>query len=403
MSRRRCCVQGLNFEEQRHRRQSMVPTRPSKSHNSCTIVSQMIRCGSINDTQKVFFMYNRRQELVLGYIKTHEKVSRKEIEIYISRAFPEKNSRITILRDLELLIADGLIARAGKARGTTYHPSSRSVLLDTLDVNAYFDQDMDQRVLRSENFNFDIWPHLTGLLTEAEKRELDALNQQYREGRASMTPTVLQKELERLTIEFAWKSSKIEGNTYTLLDTERLIKEHVEATGKTRAEAVMILNHKDALDFVFKNADYFRELSSAKIEDVHRMLVSDLGVSYGIRKNLVRITGTNYRPLDNVFQIQEAMNTLCALVNQSVHPIEKALIAVLMISYIQPFEDGNKRASRILGNALLLAYNCCPLSYRNVDEVEYKKGILLFYEQNNLSYFKTIFIDQFRQAITKYF
>jgi Fic family protein len=166
---------------------------------------------------------------------------------------------------------------------------------------------------------------------------------------------------------------------------------------------VMILNHKDALDFVFKNADYFRELSSAKIEDVHRMLVSDLGVSYGIRKNLVRITGTNYRPLDNVFQIQEAMNTLCALVNQSVHPIEKALIAVLMISYIQPFEDGNKRASRILGNALLLAYNCCPLSYRNVDEVEYKKGILLFYEQNNLSYFKTIFIDQFRQAITKYF
>ena len=97
------------------------------------------------------------------------------------------------------------------------------------------------------------------------------------------------------------------------------------------------------------------------------------------------------------------MNTLCALVNQSVHPIEKALIAVLMISYIQPFEDGNKRASRILGNALLLAYNCCPLSYRSVDEVEYKKGILLFYEQNNLSYFKTIFIDQFRQAITKYF
>ncbi|MDP6525169.1 MAG: Fic family protein [Kiritimatiellia bacterium] len=348
-------------------------------------------------------MYNKRQELILGYIKTQKEVSRKEIEIYISRAFSQKNSRITILRDLELLIADGLVARTGKARGTSYHPSSRSVLLDTLDVNAYFDQDMDQRVLRSENFNFDIWPHLTGLLTEAEKRELDALNQQYRRGRASMTPTVLQKELERLTIEFSWKSSKIEGNTYTLLDTEQLIKDHVEATGKTRAEAVMILNHRDALDFVFKNADFFKELSPAKIEDVHRLLVKDLGVTHGIRKNLVRITGTNYRPLDNVFQIQEALNALCDLVNQSVHPIEKALLAVLMISYIQPFEDGNKRASRLLGNALLLAYNCCPLSYRSVDEVEYKKGILIFYEQNNLSYFKTIFLDQFRQAITKYF
>ncbi|MBT7701640.1 MAG: Fic family protein [Verrucomicrobia bacterium] len=348
-------------------------------------------------------MYNRRQELILGYVKAQEKVSRKEVETYISRAFPEKNSRITILRDLELLIADGLVARTGKARGTTYHPSSRSVLLDTLDVNAYFDQDQDQRILRSESFNFDIWPHLTGLLTEAEKVELDALNQQYREGRASMTPTVLQKELERLTIEFSWKSSKIEGNTYALLDTEQLIKNHAEATGKTRAEAVMILNHKDALDFVFKSADFFKKLSPAKIEDVHRLLVRDLGVTHGIRKNLVRITGTNYRPPDNVFQIQDAMNALCALVNQTAHPIEKALIAVLMISYIQPFEDGNKRASRILGNALLLAYNCCPLSYRSVDEVEYKKGILLFYEQNNLSYFKTIFIDQFHQAITKYF
>jgi predicted HTH transcriptional regulator len=101
-------------------------------------------------------MYNKRQELILGYIKAQKDVSRKDIETYISGSFPEKNSRITVLRDLELLIADGLVEKAGKARGTTYNPSSRSVLLDTLDVNAYFDQDPDQRVLRSEIFNFDI-------------------------------------------------------------------------------------------------------------------------------------------------------------------------------------------------------------------------------------------------------
>lgn len=348
-------------------------------------------------------MYNKRQELILSYIKAHKEVSRKEIENTISVAIFNKNSRITVLRDLDILIADGLVIKSGKARGTTYQPSSRSLLLDTLDVNAYFAQDLDQRVLRSETFNFDIWPQLTGLLTDVEKQELDALNEQYRINRAALTPTVLQKELERLTIELSWKSSRIEGNTYTLLDTERLIKEHVEATGKTREEAVMILNHKDALDFVIKKADIFKELSLAKIEEVHRLLVKDLRVMYGIRKNLVRITGTNYRPLDNVFQIQEGMRELCALVNQTVHPIEKALLTVLMISYIQPFEDGNKRTSRILGNALLLAHHYCPLSYRSVDEVEYKKGILLFYEQNNASYFKTIFMDQFCQAVMKYF
>jgi Fic family protein len=82
---------------------------------------------------------------------------------------------------------------------------------------------------------------------------------------------------------------------------------------------------------------------------------------------------------------------------------EKALAAVLMISYIQPFEDGNKRTARILGNALLLAYGYCPLSYRSVDEVEYKKAMILFYEQNNAFYFKQLFIEQFRQAIEKYF
>ena len=85
------------------------------------------------------------------------------------------------------------------------------------------------------------------------------------------------------------------------------------------------------------------------------------------------------------------------------NPIEKALIAVLMIAYIQPFEDGNKRTSRILGNALLLASDYCPLSYRSVDEVEYKKAIIMFYEQNNATYFKKLFLEQYRQAVKKYF
>lgn len=103
----------------------------------------------------------------------------------------------------------------------------------------------------------------------------------------------------------------------------------------------MILNHKKALDFIFNNADCFNELSRANIEETRRLLVKDLGVIAGIRKNLVRITGTNYRPLDTVFQIQEAVSALCDLVNQSEHPVEKALLAVLMISYIQPLSNSS--------------------------------------------------------------
>ena len=108
-------------------------------------------------------------------------------------------------------------------------------------------------------------------------------------------------------------------------------------------------------------------------------------------------------PQDNKFQIREALERLATLLNETKNTIERALLAVLMISYIQPFEDGNKRTSRILGNAILLADDYCPLSYRSVDEIEYKKGIILFYEQNNISYFKQLFLEQFRHAVIKYF
>ena len=88
---------------------------------------------------------------------------------------------------------------------------------------------------------------------------------------------------------------------------------------------------------------------------------------------MVGIIGTDYRPLDNAYQIKEALHELTEVINRTDNPIEKALIAVLMIVYIQPFGDGNKRTSRIVGNALLLTNDYGPLSYRSVDEVEYKK------------------------------
>ena len=157
------------------------------------------------------------------------------------------------------------------------------------------------------------------------------------------------------------------------------------------------------MDFVLKAPEYYKDLTVAKIEELHKLLVNELGVATGIRNGMVGIVGTNYKPLDNSYQIKEVLKNLIEVINKTDNPVEKALISVLMIAYIQPFEDGNKRTSRILGNALLLANNYCPLSYRSVDEIEYKKAIILFYEQNNASYFKKLFIEQFRQAVSKYF
>ena len=133
------------------------------------------------------------------------------------------------------------------------------------------------------------------------------------------------------------------------------------------------------------------------------ILTKKLGIKKNIRNLLVGITGTKYKPLDNSFQIKEALENMIDLINKKESFFEKAFISLILLSYIQAFEDGNKRIARMLSNAILLANNAMPLSYRIVDVVEYKKASLLFYEINNISYFKQIFIEQFEVSVNNYF
>ncbi len=220
---------------------------------------------------------------------------------------------------------------------------------------------------------------------------------------SQLTEKEYKKELERLAIDLSWKSSQIEGNTYSLLETEKLLKEKETAAGKTKEEAVMLLNHKDALDFIIETPDYLYPLSVSKIEDIHSILVKELDVERNLRQRRVGISGTNYRPLDNQFQISEALQDSCNLINGKPNVFEKALLALVLISYIQPFMNGNKRTARIVSNAILMNEKYCPLSFRTVDSIDYKKAMLLFYEQNNISNFKEIFINQFEFAVNTYF
>lgn len=241
------------------------------------------------------------------------------------------------------------------------------------------------------------------VFTESELLKLQTLQNTYQKNVSELSEISYKKEWERLAIDLSWKSSQIEGNTYSLLETERLLKEKLTASGKTRDEATMLLNHKDALDFIIENPDYLMPLSPSKIEDIHSLLVKELAVEKNLRKRRVGISGTNYKPLDNEFQIREALENSCALINKKETVFEKALLALVLISYIQPFMDGNKRTARIVSNAILIHHNHCPISFRTVDSVEYKKAMLLFYEQTNISSFKEIFIGQFEFAVNTYF
>ena len=107
--------------------------------------------------------------------------------------------------------------------------------------------------------------------------------------------------------------------------------------------------------------------------------------------------------LDNEFQIREALEDTCRLINAKEDVFEKALLALVLLSYIQPFTDGNKRTARISSNAILMAWGYCPISFRTVDSIDYKKAMLMFYEQNNIAAFKQIFIEQYEFAVKNYF
>lgn len=144
-------------------------------------------------------------------------------------------------------------------------------------------------------------------------------------------------------------------------------------------------------------------LSVSRIENIHSLLIKELGVDRNIRTRRVGITGTNYRPIESEFQIREALEQTCSLVNSRTNIFEKALLVLVLLSYIQAFNDGNKRVARITSNAILIANKYCPVSFRTVDSVDYKKAMLLFYEQNNLSAFKQIFVNQFKFAVETYF
>jgi Fic family protein len=346
-------------------------------------------------------MLDIKSEEILVFLKENPSVSSKEIydglDIKIGYA--------TVKRMLSKLAEENLISTTGKGRGRKYLISPAYNLFYPIDLNNYFEEEIDEREIQA-SFNFNLIKNTLNsltLFTNEEFKKLQKLQKKYKENISNLSEVEYNNELERLAIDLSWKSSQIEGNTYSLLETERLLKEKETASGKSKDDAVMLLNHKDALDFIVNDKSYVSPLTIARVEDIHSLLIKDLGIERNVRKRRVGISGTNYKPLDNEYQIKEALINMCDLINSKENVFEKALLILVLLSYIQAFGDGNKRTARIICNAILISGGYCPISFRTVDSIEYKKAMLLFYEQNNITAFKHIFINQFEFAVNTYF
>jgi len=210
---------------------------------------------------------------------------------------------------------------------------------------------------------------------------------------------------ERLIIDLSWASSALEGNTYSLLETEKLILENEIAKGKNNLETQMILNHKEAIKFLILNKKEL-VLSPFVIKSIHALLSENIirnkSAQGAVRTIPVGITGTTYIPLALPQLLEEEFDVFLKKASQIKNPIEQSFFILIFVSYIQFFEDLNKRTARISCNIPFIKNNLIPISFKDINKDSYVLALKNIYESNNVSGLKTLFINSIKKSAQDY-
>jgi Fic family protein len=292
----------------------------------------------------------------------------------VSKKMPQLDIR-SIQRALERLVENNLIVRSGPTNSPSYSVNYPTLVAAEFPTSILEDEERPESVF---NLGLISW------LEIAPANQLELLSRRMGLTAATKGSKITSKELEYLTVELSWKSSALEGNTYTLLDTQLLLTEGVKAKGRTEFETQMILNHKDAIVFITENSDLFEgKIRFSTVEELHKIIGRNLGISSGVRKRLVKISASNYTPLSSPQKLRENADRILEIINRHTNPVLRSLLALGLIPYLQVFEDGNKRTGRMLANAILISTVGRGFSLRKVSARELALAYLSFYEFNS--------------------
>lgn len=217
--------------------------------------------------------------------------------------------------------------------------------------------------------------------------------------------TYAKQILNRLLIDLSWNSSRLEGNTYSLLDTKRLIDFGEEAEGKERIEAQMILNHKDAIEFLVGSADEV-SFNRHTILNLHALLANNLladsEATGRLRRIAVGIEKSAFHPLEVPQLIEECFDQILATAAAIEDPFEQSFFVMVQLPYLQPFDDVNKRVSRLAANIPLIKSNLTPLSFTEVPAQTYTEAVLGVYELNKVDLLKDVFVWAYERSASRY-
>lgn len=332
--------------------------------------------------------------------------------------FPKR----TLQRRLDDLVSNGSLERVGKGRGARYRAVKDEPVLvlreaeaeygtkpwlskEAREIRTNLSRPVTERIpvgYRSE-FLASYEPNRTHYLPETLRRELAGLGQV---GLSALPAgTYLRQVMDRLLIDLSWNSSRLEGNTYSLLETERLLAAGEAAGGKNAFETQMILNHKAAIEML---ADQAGEIGFNRytICNIHALLSDNLMLDPTacgrLRSRPVGISGTVFHPLEGPQRIEERFDEILGKADAIRDPFEQAFFAMVHLPYLQPFEDVNKRVSRLAANIPLVRHNLCPLSFVDVQAEDYVGGVIGVYELNRIEYMRDVFTWAYRRSCLRY-
>ncbi|MDF3128235.1 Fic family protein [Kiritimatiellaeota bacterium B1221] len=321
----------------------------------------------------------------------------------------------TLQRRLNRLADEGRILKRGRGTGTRYFPLQAEVSVDS----AGFDylsteakrlrKELSQPVSVRKPVGYQsgllerYQPNRSWYLPEGIR---DDLMEMGRVERGTLPAgTYLRQVMDRLIIDLSWNSSRLEGNTYSLLDTQRLLERSENVEGKSAEETQMILNHKSAIEMLADDADEIG-FNRYTICNLHALLSENLlpdPMSGGrLRTRMIGIAGSVYEPLQVPHKIEEYFDEVLRKAEAVEDPFEQSFFVMVHLPYLQPFDDVNKRVSRLAANIPLVRQNLCPLAFVDVDEDPYVKGVLGIYERGQVDLLRDVFIWAYKRSCARY-
>ena len=334
----------------------------------------------------------------------------------IAESLAAPGARRTLQYRLRALVDAGRLRLAGDGRAARYHlvsqiitePNAAGIVPMSAEgkaVLAYVRQAVTARrpVGYDRSFLDGYRPNETHYLTQKQRDHLATIGKPQIE--AAAAGTYAKQILNRLLIDLAWNSSRLEGNTYSLLDTRRLLDFGEAAQGRGPLEAQMILNHKDAIEFLVANADDIG-FNRYTILNLHALLANNLlaePAAVGrLRHNIVGIDGSAFHPLEVPGLIEECFDQLLATAAAITDPFEQAFFVMVQLPYLQPFDDVNKRVSRLAANIPMIRANLAPLSFTEVPGDLYTRATLGVYERNDMSLLRDVFLWAYERSAGRY-